>query len=322
MSVQGQRRTQYDTVIKRRPFTDIQPPRNKALTRSNSAQAKPNSPIHKPSQHTLQPSSPHDDIDEVLLKEASSNLHKPYNFSRPLKKTIEEHVNELRKRALWCVIALIIGGIIGYKYQDQIIAFLVKPLGQQLFYSSPTGGLDFLVKICLFFGFLLAIPVIVYNLFRFIEPAIPGKVSYKVWRVVVISVLLAIAGASFAYFVSLPAALYFLNNISNEQVTSLISAQEYFNFVMLYMGGFAALFQMPLIFSFVNKVTPMSPKKLIKKQRVVILASFIIAAILTPTPDPINQVLMAAPIIGLYQTSVGVVWRDNKRDNKRSKRRR
>lgn len=316
MSSQINRRTQYDTVIKRRPFTDIRP-----AIKARKVGTKKN-PDRILASYQQQKSPDHqDEIDEALLKEVSSNLDKPYSFTRPLKKTIAEHISELRIRLLWCIITLIIGGIIGYQYQDQIIRFLVKPLGQQLFYSSPTGGLDFLIKICVFFGCLLAIPVIVYNLFRFIEPAIPGKVSYKVWRVVIVSVLLAIAGASFAYFISLPAALYFLKNISSEQVTSLISAQEYFNFLMLYMGGFAALFQMPLIFSFINKVHPLSPKILIRKQRIVILVSFIIAAILTPTPDPINQVLMATPIIGLYQTSVGVVWHDNKRISKKNRRR-
>lgn len=236
------------------------------------------------------------------------------------KKPIADHVGELRQRLIWCVLALIAGGILGYKYQQEIIYWLVKPLEQQLFYTSPAGGFDFLIKICLFFGFIVAVPVIVYNFMRFVSPALPHRAAFKTGRIIITSILLALAGIAFAYFVSLPAALHFLSQFTTDQIQSLISAQEYFNFVMLYLAGFALLFQMPLIIAMVNKITPLKPAALMKKQRVVILVSFIIAAVLTPTPDPINQALMAVPIIGLYQTSIGVVWQDNKRSSRKQKR--
>lgn len=235
----------------------------------------------------------------------------------PKHLTIAEHLQELRGRLLWSAVALMIGGVLGYVYNDQIIAWLVKPLNQQLYYTSPAGGFDFLIKVCVFFGFLLAIPVLVYQLIRFLSPAVPANISYKTGKILVISVILALAGVSFAYYVSLPAALHFLSNFSTGSVTSLISANEYFNFVMIYMVCFAVLFQMPLVIAFVNKVTPLSPKVLMQKQRVVILASFIIAALVTPTPDPLNQTLMALPIIALYQSSIGVVWQSNRRTQKR-----
>lgn len=254
---------------------------------------------------------------EVRTKKTKKIKDAPNHEKR---QTIERHVDELRRRALGCVVALTIGGLIGYHFQNQIIAWLVKPLGQQLFYTSPTGGFDFLIKICLFFGFLLAIPVIIYNTIRFLAPAVPKRVSYSTTKILLVSIILAISGVAFAYYISLPSALHFLNNFTNDQVQSLISAQEYFNFVMIYLAGFAALFQMPLIFAFVNKITPLKPQALIKKQRVVILVSFIIAAVLTPTPDPMNQTLMAIPIIGLYQTSIGVVWQDNKRKSRKEAR--
>ncbi len=231
--------------------------------------------------------------------------------------TIAEHLQELRSRLLWSVIALFIGGAFGYYFHEQIIAILIKPLGQQLYYTSPAGGFDFLIKTCLFFGFILAIPVLVYQLLKFLAPAVPGHVVYKTSRILLVSVLLAIAGMAFAYFVSLPAALHFLNNFSTGPVTSLIGANEYFSFVMIYVAGFAALFQMPLIIAFINKITPLTPKIMMRKQRFVILGSFIIAAILTPTPDPINQTIMAVPIIALYQSSICVVWQSNYRSRKK-----
>lgn len=284
-----------------------------------------NSQRTKPSEDSIIPQSDDEfEYDDALLEDVSTHMKRPsfyevwHNKHAP-KASLMAHVEEMRRRAMGSVLALMVGGIIGYRFQDQIIAWLVKPLGQQLFYTSPTGGFDFLIKICLFFGFLLAIPVIIYNFIKFIAPAIPGQVSYKTSKILLISTALAICGVAFAYFISLPSALHFLGEFSNSQISSLISAQEYFNFVMIYLAGFAALFQMPLIFAFVNKVTPMRPASLMKKQRVVILISFIIAAVLTPTPDPINQTLMAVPIIGLYQTSIGVVWQSNRKKSYRQR---
>ncbi len=233
------------------------------------------------------------------------------------KMTVADHLQELRGRLLKSLIALFLGGTLGYVYHDQILEILIKPLGQQLYYTSPAGGFEFLIKTCIFFGFMLALPFLVYNLLKYVAPAIPNSVKYRTSQILITSSILAILGASFAYFVSLPAALHFLNNFSTGPVTSLITANEYFNFVMIYVAGFAALFQMPLIIFFINKVTPLTPSKLMEKQRVVILGSFIAAAIITPTPDPINQALMAAPIVALYQTSIGVVWQNNKSAKRR-----
>jgi sec-independent protein translocase protein TatC len=267
------------------------------------------------------------DVDESVLEEASYAVahpspHRARDLQQAPLKTIAEHISELRRRALYCAIALLIGGVIGYRFQDKIISWLTEPLGKTLFYTSPAGGFDFLIKICIFFGFLLAIPVIMYNILRFIAPAVPHYVTVKTGKILIISISLAIAGASFAYYVSLPAALHFLNNFSSNEIQSLISAQEYFNFVMIYIAGFAALFQMPLLITFINKITPLNPKMLMKKQRVLILVSFIIAAVLTPTPDPVNQTIMALPIICLYQISIIIVWQENRsrrRKNRRSR---
>jgi sec-independent protein translocase protein TatC len=318
-------------------------------TRAQVAQ-RPRDQRHKPSHETISPIkvaspkaravvAPAMDLDDNLLSSLTMTVHdsgrkpvRPGWVSRIQKKqvkqraklksyskkqAISDHLDELRRRLLYCVLALVVGGVAGYQYQTEIIKWLVKPLGQQLFYTSPTGGFDFLIKICLFFGFLLAVPVIIYNIIQFLAPAVPRRVSYSVSRLLFVSIVLALSGVLFAYYVSLPAALHFLNNFTNAQISSLISAQEYFNFVMIYLAGFAALFQMPLLFSFINKITPLKPALLVQKQRIVVLVSFIVAAVLTPTPDPMNQTIMAMPIIGLYQVSVGVVWRSNRHQRRK-----
>ncbi len=117
----------------------------------------------------------------------------------------------------------------------------------------------------------------------------------------------------FAYFVSMPAALHFLANVDSKNLKALITVNEYLNFVAAYLGGFALLFQLPLIMLFINRIKPQKPSTLMGKQRWVILFSFIIAAILTPTPDPFNQFIMAAPVILLYQFSVILIWFINRK---------
>jgi sec-independent protein translocase protein TatC len=217
------------------------------------------------------------------------------------------HLEEFRRRLTVCILALVAGSGVGWVFQAPITRILTKPLGEKLYYSSPTGGLDFLMSLCLFTGIIVCLPIVVYNILKFIEPAGKTKLARRGTRQLFFSMILAVAGASFAYFVSLPSALNFLKSFSGLNVFPLISAKEYMTFTMTYICMFAIVFQMPLLISFIDRIKPMGPGKLFSKQRWVIVASFIIAAFATPTADPINQALMAAPLIILFNISVVVV---------------
>lgn len=225
----------------------------------------------------------------------------------PERKTFSTHLSEFRFRLLIVIAFLLTGTVIGYFLHESILFFLLKPINQPLYYSSPAGGLDFTLKISFFFGCLVSIPVLVYQLLRFIQPAFPHKLQCLMPRILLISCLLVLCGMSFAYFVSLPASLYFLNKFSTSQIQSLISTTEYFSFITRYIFGFGLLFQLPLALIVVNSVKKISPSVLMRYQRWVILSSFIAAAILTPTPDLFNQLIMAVPLILLYEISVLVI---------------
>lgn len=233
-----------------------------------------------------------------------------------IRKPFIEHIRELQTRAIWCVLAVIAGGFLGYFLNQQILEIIQRPLNQTLYYTSPTGGFSFVLKACVTFGLIVGLPVIIYHILRFIGPLLTNYrksviVNYMLW-----SIDLAYMGVLFAYFVSLPAALHFLTQFGGENIQSLITADEYFSFALAYIGGFAVLFQLPLIVIFVNRIKPMSPGNMMSGQRYVILGSFIAAAVLTPTPDPFNQLVMAVPPILLYQLSVIIVWFINRRDKK------
>lgn len=234
--------------------------------------------------------------------------------------TFAEHIHELRKRLMWALLFVAIGAGIGYALNDTILTILQQPLNERLYYNTPTGAFSFIIKVCCVFGFVVALPVVVYQIFAFFGPLVKARTRRSFVTYVLLSVLLACGGIAFAYFISLPAALHFLVNFGSGSgdIQALITADEYFNFVLAYIAGFAVLFQLPLIILFINRATPLKPKQLLGGTRYVILASFIISAIITPTPDPMNQALMAGPIIGLYFVSVLVVALTNrfKRDKK------
>lgn len=219
-----------------------------------------------------------------------------------------EHIHELRGRLLWSSMFIIFGTVAGYLMRDIILDWLQSPLGQELFFSSPMGGLSFILKISLTFGVLVAIPALMYNILRFLQPAMSSSSSRFAIKTLIASLFLLVLGVGFAYYISLPATLHFLHQFETSTVQALISADRYFKFVLTYLSGFGILFQLPLLILALNNITPLGPRKLMGYQRHVIVAAFVAAAIITPTPDPINQTLMAAPMIILYEFSIFLVW--------------
>lgn len=229
------------------------------------------------------------------------------------KQKFGDHLDELRKRIIVSLLFIIAGAFAGYLIHGSILTFLQKPLNQQLYYSSPIGGFNAVMKISILFGLVIGIPFLLYQLIKFIEPAFNKSGTIKPLLLMSVSFLLATAGTAFGYYVSLPAALDFLTHIDGQNLKPLIGVGEYLNFVFGFLVSFAGLFQLPLIILLINRLSPIKPRLLIKYQRWVILLSFVLAAILTPTPDPYNQLLMALPIILLFEISVFLVWIINKR---------
>lgn len=227
------------------------------------------------------------------------------------KLTFAEHISELRRRLMWSSLFVLVGAGIGYALHDALLVVLQQPLNETLYYTTPTGAFGFIIKVCTVFGLIVALPALTYNGFAYFEPLIKARTRRLLIGYVFVSVLLAVGGILFAYFVSLPAALHFLINFGGGGIEAIITANEYFNFVLAYLAGFALLFELPLILSFINRIKPLTPSGLIGGTRYVVLGSFIAAAIITPTPDPMNQLLMAGPVILLYFVSAaGIVIRN------------
>lgn len=238
------------------------------------------------------------------------------NAAKANVKPFIEHVRELQIRLTWCAASIGVGGFFAYLVHPRLMELIRRPLGQTLYYTSPVGGFNFVFKLCLVAGIIVALPVIIYHCFRFVGPMIKSDSKKLIISFVIWSFVLAVAGVLFGYLISLPAALHFLTAIGGENIKSLIQADEYFNFALAYIAGFALIFQVPVVMLFINKIRPLSPGPMMRMQRYIILASFILAAILTPTPDPVNQAIMALPMVILYQVGVVLVWLVNKKTNR------
>ena len=226
------------------------------------------------------------------------------------KSPFIEHLYELRKRLFYVAVSVLVFGVAAYGVQQHIVNALLKPAKhQQFIYTTPGGGIDFLFRLCLYVGIACSIPVIVFQMLKYLEPLIKkDAVRFIGWGSFASS-MLAIAGMVFGYFVGLPAALHFLlHQFSNHQIQALLSIQSYMSFVMIYLLGSALLFQMPLILLLINRIKPLKPGKLLKYERWVIAAAVILGGILNPTPNIVDQAMLAGPMILTYQVGILLIW--------------
>lgn len=250
-------------------------------------------------------------------------MKKKINRETPAKKqnnqslselTVYDHLLELRSRILFYLICLALASGISYYFHPSIIKFLISPLPQQLYYTNPAGNLQFGVQVAVFIGFVVTVPVLVYQVLRFIEPVLPTSLVKQVDYLVLFSMLLVFTGVCVAYFLIIPATLTFLLSFNlGTGIESLITVDHYFSFITFYLGGFAVLFQLPLILYLINRFTRATWKTFLKYQRYVIVLALVASAILTPTPDLFNLALFAMPVIVLFYCSILVMALTGKR---------
>lgn len=257
-------------------------------------------------------------------KTAKSRHQKTPKYTQPpvdTVKTFHEHIMELRKRFFYIAISLIFWSILSYVFQKQTINALLKPAGhQQFIYTSPIGGVEFMFKVSIYAAIMLSIPVIVYNVLAFIEPILSRSSRRFITLGAITSGILAACGIAFGYFVGLPSALHFLlNQFETSQIHPLLTVQSYLSFVMVYMVGAALMLQIPLILILINRIKPLSPKKLFKQERWVILGAFVMSGLMNPTPNIYDQLVVAGPLIIMYQVGILLIALTNRSNTKNTR---
>lgn len=238
--------------------------------------------------------------------------------NEPVQLTFMEHIRELQGRLFVIGLAFLVAGAAAYPFFGKIINLIVSPLGkdQELVYLTPGGAFGFIIQVCIYIGIIGALPVIIYQLYRFVMPAVQKVKLRKALGFTVASVALAVTGIVFAYIVSLPAALYFLTSFNLYHINPMLTIDSYFSFVMTYLLAGALLFQLPLVMLIIDSAKPLKPSQLMKYQDKMIIASFIIAAVISPTPDALNQTLLACPLVVMYQIGILIIWWKRRKDRK------
>lgn len=233
-----------------------------------------------------------------------------------------DHIRELQWRLAIVALAFLATGAAVYPFFDKIVALLLKPLGNNLslVYLTPGGAFNFAVQVCIYAAMIGALPVALYHIYRFVMPAVEKTMLRGVLGYSLSSLLLAAVGVAFSYFLALPAAIQFLTSFDLKNISPMLTVESYLSFVMTYLLAGALLFQLPLFMTIINRIKPMTPRMLMSGQRHVILWSVVFAAVISPTPDAVNQLLLAAPMIVMYQVGIVIILLKNrKRADKKSK---
>lgn len=220
--------------------------------------------------------------------------------------SILAHLEELRWRLIRSIIAVIVCSGICYYFIEDIVAFISQPVGK-LYYLQPSEAFFTYLKVSICCGFILALPIVFYQLWCFVLPALTIKERYIAAVIVPSSVILFLSGLAFSFFLVMPAALKFFGGFGSESLLPMFSVARYFDFLFSFILPFGFVFELPLVVVIAAKLGLLSSKFLGEKQRYVIFFSFVIGAIITPTPDIFTQTMIALPMIVLYELSYLIV---------------
>ena len=216
------------------------------------------------------------------------------------------HLTELRSRIIKCLVAAGLGSVIGYYYIQEIMHYITLPAGK-LYYMQPAEAFFTYLKVACVAGFLLALPVIFWQVWRFFLPALTTRERMVLGIVVPTSVVLFFCGLAFSFFLVLPAGIKFFLGFGNTELEALLSVDKYFDFVIMFVLPFGFIFELPLVITILGKMGLITSAFLKKYQRIIIFLSFVVGALITPTPDVFTQSMIALPIIVLYEVGYFIV---------------
>ena len=239
--------------------------------------------------------------------------------------TFFEHLVELRKRIINSLLAVLAGAAIGWFVAPRFVNIITVPiraaltahnLNPQLVYTGPTDYLSLLIKLSIYIGIVLASPVILYQVWLFVAPALYRNEKSAVTGFLFSTVFLFLAGIAFAYFLALPHILNFLVGFQGP-VVPLIKIDDYFDLVLLVIVALGLVFELPVLIFFLTLFGIVTPRFLIRNTKYAILVITVVAAIVTPTPDAVTMLLVMSVMTVLYFIGVAVSWVVVRRKEKR-----
>lgn len=221
--------------------------------------------------------------------------------------TLQEHLEELRSRILKCAVAVLLAMIVGLIFSQRIlekIAEQAKVPDGQMQLISPTEGFVIYFKVALYVGIAIAMPILIYQLLQFVSPGLTTKERRYVFISVPFITLMFAAGVAFAFFVLAPRALDFLEGFASSIFEWNPRAEELISFYLTLMLGMGLIFELPIVMYSLALIGVMTAQRYGRVRKAALILSMIASAIITPTPDPFNMMLVAVPTYGLYEVGI------------------
>ncbi|MBZ5524216.1 MAG: twin-arginine translocase subunit TatC [Acidobacteriia bacterium] len=238
-----------------------------------------------------------------------------------------QHLEELRQRVIYSLVSVVVCFGAGWYFAEKIFGLMEKPIkaaliahgyDSKLGYVDPTDPFNIYLKIGLYAGIFFASPVILYQVWMFISPGLYRREKRFVLPFLFLSVGLFLSGGFFGYKIVYPVALDFLIGYTTD-LKPMIMAKEYLDLFLTIILGLAIIFELPIVLGFMGMLGVVNARFLFRHIRGAIFLFFVVAAILTPTTDPLNMTIYAAPLIALYVMSIGIVWLVHPKQRKKRK---
>ena len=258
-------------------------------------------------QYTVVNTEQEEDAPEPLYTEMEQKM-----MDEAANLSLVGHLSELRRRIIIMVVAIIIGTGIAYYYVDVLLDILLAPAGK-LYYMRPTEAFFTYMKVSIVGGIILASPIILHQIWLFVKPALTVREKHLSNWILPVAFLLFVTGILFSYILVLPAAVKFFMGFATDELQPMFSIGQYMDFVLAFVLPFGFIFELPLIIIIMGYFNLITSQFLKKKRKIFILLSFIIGAVISPTPDMFSQTMIALPMILLYETSLFVLAKVMKR---------
>ena len=225
---------------------------------------------------------------------------------------VRQHLVELRRRLMWSAIAVLITTGTAFAFHQQLLTLLMEPAqgftdmlpNQKPIYTELTEFIGIAMKTSLLVGLAAAMPFVLYQAVMFVAPGLSPTERIYLYTLLPVSVLVFLAGAAFGYRILFPPAVRFLLSFGSDIATPFIRIGNYINLMLSLLFWMGVVFETPVVLFFLSRIGVVTPEFLARQRRYAVIVAFVLGAMITPTFDPINQSLVAGPIIVLYEAGI------------------